>query len=90
MSRVKHGQKYMNTPKNEGEQNPSKITRMRGDNTDYRKAGTLSSWLFLKYSMKYSPFKNKSNARKQALREEYYKDTGNAAKTEEDEFYSWL
>lgn len=90
MSRVKHGQKYMNTPKNEGEQNPSKITRTMGDSADYRKAGTLSSWLFLKYNMKYSTYKSKSKARKQALRDEYYKDTGRTGKDVEEDDIIWV
>lgn len=73
MSRVRADCKYMNTCK--ASVRASKVTRIHSPNEDYHKAKTLSSWLFMKYDMKYSTFMSKSKARKDYLRAEYEEDT---------------
>ena len=54
----------------------SPMKRYKGENVDYTKADTLSSWLFLKYDMSYKTYRNKSKNRRDKLREEYMHDTG--------------
>lgn len=78
MSRVIKPNKFMNTVKYESSvTGPSKMTRIHLENEDYHKAGTLSSWLFMKYDMSYKTYSNKSKKRKDELRAEYVADTGN-------------
>ena len=75
MSRVRKPGKYTNT----NEKSPwavGKIKRLKAEKTDYTKADTLTSWLFLKYDMSYKTFSRKSKAKKDSLREEYVRDTG--------------
>ena len=52
------------------------MTRSKGPNPDYRKAVTLSLWLFLKYDMSYKIYRGKSVKRRKELRMEFEKDTG--------------
>lgn len=76
-SRVHRNQKYVNTSKHRsGEANASKVTRRKYAVTDYRKATSLTSWLFLKYGLSYKQFRNKSEKNRNALRAEYTEDTG--------------
>lgn len=76
MSRVHKPGTFVNTVKYPPHVlNPSKMIRIHQDGEDYHKARTLSAWLFMKYDMKYSTFKNKSKSRRGALREEYTEDT---------------
>ena len=56
---------------------PSKMVRIHSPNEDYRKASSLSSWLFMKYDMSYKTYRNKAKARKDELRAEYNADTEN-------------
>jgi hypothetical protein len=56
--------------------NQTPIKRSKVEYTDYTKATSLTSWLFLKYDMTYKQFRNKSKSRRNALREEYKSDTG--------------
>lgn len=56
---------------------PSKMARIHSPNEDYRKASSLSSWLFMKYDMSYKTYRNKAKARKDELRAEYNADTEN-------------
>lgn len=78
MSRViKPGNKYMNTNKYDiSVKSPSKTVRIHGEGEDYRKAKTLSSWLFIKYDMSYKTYRNKSKSRRNGLRVEFEADTG--------------
>lgn len=78
MSKVrKPGSRFMNTPDyGPGITQPSKIVRNKDKATDYTKAQTLSSWLFLKYDMSYKTFSRKSKNRQTELRKEFEKDTG--------------
>ena len=80
MSRVrKPGNKWGNDIKHVSEEvAPSKITRSKLDITDYTKATSLTSWLYLKYDMSYKTYKNKSKSRRAELKEEYLKDTNKA------------
>ena len=72
MSRVHTDQHFLNIfHKNDSNFGPSKMTRIKGPNPDYRKAATLSSWLFLKYDMSYKAYRRKSANRRQELREEF-------------------
>lgn len=76
MSRVRSGQKFVNVATcSGGVTGPSKVVRMHSLYEDYHRAPTLSAWLFMKYDMKYSTFRGKSQARKEALRTEYQQDT---------------
>ena len=86
MSRVhRPKQKYMNTATYSSDvTGPSKVVRMKGENPNFRKAMTLSSWLFLKYDMSYKTFRNKSKAKRDELRAEYEKDTGNKVNQRKD------
>ena len=79
MSRVKKpGNKYMNTNKYDSSiTGPSKMVRIHTENEDFHKARNLSWWLFMKYDMTYKTYRNKSKARRAALKEEYLRDTGN-------------
>ena len=56
---------------------PSKMVRIHSPDEDYRKASSLSSWLFMKYDMSYKTYRNKAKARKDELRAEYNADTEN-------------
>mgnify|MGYP000428181424 CR=1 FL=1 len=77
MSRVHTDQHYINVfHKDNFNFGPSKMTRSKGCNPDCRKAATLSSWLFLKYDMSYKAYRRKSTHRRQELRKEFEKDTG--------------
>jgi hypothetical protein len=86
MSRVKPDQKYLNLPKHNSETTQaSKLIRIKSPNSDYSKATSLSSWLFLKYDMTYKQFQNKSKNRREQLRQEYLEDTKEAReKAEKD------
>lgn len=76
-SRVRRSQKYMNVSgRRHGEVNPSRVRRYKDSPTDYHKATSLTSWLFLKYGLTYTQFRNKSSAARYALRSEYTEDTG--------------
>ena len=70
------------------------MKRYKGENADYTKASTLSSWLFLKYDMSYKTYRNKSKNRRDELRKEYMYDTGRQYFTkreqEEAEAYALL
>lgn len=80
MSRVHTDQHYINVfHKDNFNFGPSKMTRSKGPNPDYRKAATLSSWLFLKYDMSYKAYRRKSTHRRQELRKEFEKDTGRSS-----------
>ena len=70
MSRVrKPNNKYMNDTKYPASvTNPSKMVRIKGENSDYTKASTLNDWLFLKYDMSYKTYRSKSKARRDELR----------------------
>lgn len=78
MSRViKPGNKFMNTVHYDSSvTGSSKMVRIHGDNEDYHKANTLSSWLFMKYDISYKTFRNKSKVRRDELKAEYLADTG--------------
>ena len=77
MSRVHTDQHFLNIfHKDDFHFGPSKMTRSKGCNPDYRKAATLSSWLFLKYDMSYKAYRGKSEKRRKELRMEFEKDTG--------------
>lgn len=78
MSRVrKPGGKYMNENQYDTSMyGPSKKVRIHHEKEDYRKATTLSQWLFAKYDMSYKTFRNKSKNRRDELRQEYEFDTG--------------
>ena len=77
MSRVFKDQKHVNMPKRDGATTgPSKIKKSFGPNADFRKVKSLSDWLYLKYDMSYKTFMRKSKNRKDALRAEYFEDTG--------------
>lgn len=77
MSRVHTDQHFLNIfHKDDFHFGLSKMTRIKDPNPDYRKAATLSSWLFLKYDMSYKTYRRKSANRRQELREEFKKDTG--------------
>ncbi len=89
MSRVKKPNKYMNTNKYSKEvTNTSKMTRIKGENADATKARSLTDWLFLKYDMTYKAYRRKSKSRRDELREEYVRDTGNELKPAGDELRS--
>lgn len=96
MSRVrKPGNKFMNVTKHDQTvADVSPMKRYKGENVDYTKADTLSSWLFLKYDMSYKTYRNKSKSRRNELREEYMHDTGRKYFTkreqEEAETYALL
>ena len=78
MSRVNVGQKYMNEPRHSVDiTGPFKVVRSKAESVDFTKASSLTSWLFLKYDMTYHTYRNKSKARREALRVEYMADTGN-------------
>lgn len=87
MSRVrKPGSRFMNTSDYGSEiTQPSKIVRNKDKVTDYTKAQTLSSWLFLKYDMSYKTYSRKSQKRRAELRAEYMKDTNRKYFTKEEE-----
>lgn len=77
MSRVRIGDKFMNTPRYDSSvTGPSKKVRIHHEGEDYHKAKTLSQWLFVKYDMSYKSFRNKSKERRDELRSEYEADTG--------------
>ena len=66
MSRVHTGEHFLNIfHKDDFHFGPSKMTRSKGPNPDYRKAATLSSWLFLKYDVSYKTYRRKSAQRRQ-------------------------
>lgn len=77
MSRVRLGQKYMNVFHCSSTTNASSITRIHNEKEDFRKAKTLTSWLFMKYDMSYKVYKRKSKNRRIELKKEYEDDTGN-------------
>ena len=77
MSRVKLGNKFVNTNKYDNSiTGPFKMERIHFDGEDYHKATTLSQWIFMKYDMSYKTFKHKSKKRRNELREEFNNDTG--------------
>ena len=77
MSRVKPGQKWMNTSKYDScVYGISKKTRIHGESEDPHKCTTLAHWLFVKYDMTYKSFRNKSKTRREELRREFEADTG--------------
>ena len=81
MSRVSKPDKFMNTNKYPASvTNTGKLERSKAEYTDYTKANTLTSWLFLKYDMSYKTYRNKSKVRRDGLRQEYIEDTGNMLK----------
>lgn len=96
MSRVrKPGNKFMNVTKHDHAVTyASSMKRYKGENVDYTKADTLSSWLFLKYDISYKTYRNKSKNTRNELREEYMRDTGRQYFTkreqEEAETYALL
>ena len=96
MSRVrKPGDKFLNATKYDHTvTDTSPMKRYKGENADYTKASTLSSWLFLKYDMSYKTYRNKSKNRRDELRKEYMYDTGRQYFTkreqEEAEAYALL
>ena len=70
MSRVHTDQHYINVfHKDNFNFGPSKMTRSKGCNPDYRKAATLS----------YKAYRRKSTHRRQELRKEFEKDTGRSS-----------
>ena len=76
MSRVKPGNKFMNTNKYDSSvTGPSKMVRIHHDGEDYHRATTLSSWLFTKYDMSYKTYRNKSKVRRDELKHEFLMDT---------------
>lgn len=76
-SRVRRSQKYMNVSgRQHGDVNPSRVRRCKDGPTDFHKATSLTSWLFLKYGLTYKQFRNKSSADQYVLRAEYTEDTG--------------
>lgn len=80
MSRVHTDQHFLNIfHKDDFHFGPSKMTRSKGPNPDYRKAATLSSWLFLKYDVSYKTYRRKSAQRRQELRKEFETDTGRSS-----------
>lgn len=84
MSRVHTDQHFLNIFHDDNYNfGPSKMTRIKGANPDYRKAATLSSWLFLKYDMPYKTYRRKSANRRQELREEFEKDTGRSSTSQD-------
>ena len=88
MSRVRHDQKWCNMPKHDSSvTGPSKMVRIHTENEDYHKASSLSSWLFIKYDMSYKTYRNKSKARRDELRDEYVKDTGNDIRSRQQREY---
>ena len=88
MSRVHIGQKWVNTCKYPPEvTNTPKMRRIRTELSDFHKASTLSSWLFLKYDITYKQFRNKSKKRRDEIREEYERDTGHKVKTPKTRSY---
>ena len=77
MSRVHGHNKFMNTTRYDSSvTGPSKMTRIHSPNEDYRKASSLSSWLFMKYDMSYKTYRNKAKVQRDELRAEYNADTG--------------
>ena len=78
MSRVKKpANKFVNTNNYDSSvTGPSKMVRTHYEGEDYHKAGTLASWLFIKYNISYKTFRNKSKNRRDELRLEYEADTG--------------
>lgn len=90
MSRVKPGNKFMNTPHYDSSvYGPSKKVRIHCEGEDYHKTKTLSQWLFVKYDMSYKTFRNKSKNRRNELRKEFEADTGVVlcAKTKQESNY---
>lgn len=78
MSRVRIGQKYMNISHPDGfNGGPSKMKRIHSEKEDFHNVSCLSHWLFVKYNMSYKAFRNKSRKRRDELRDEYVRDTGN-------------
>ncbi len=76
MSRVKPRNKFMNTNKYPPSvTGPSKMVRIHHEAEDYHKASTLSQWLFVKYDMSYKTYRNKSKARRDELKQEFFQDT---------------
>ena len=87
MSRVKKpGNKFVNTTKHDHTvTDASPVKRKKEDKTDYTKAGTLSSSLFLKYNMSYNAYRRKSKDRRDELRQEYMEDTGKEYFTKQEQ-----
>jgi hypothetical protein len=78
MSRVFVGQKHINLPKLDSTiTSSSKIKQYFGSNTDFTKATSFKKWLLMKYGIAYKQFNHKSRNKKNALRAEYFNDTGN-------------
>ena len=77
MSRVrKPSNKFMNANKYPSSvTGTSKTTRIHHDGEDYHKASTVSQWLFVKYNMSYKAYRNKSKARRDELKKEFFQDT---------------
>ena len=78
MSRVnKPGSKFINKTKYDHSiTDASALKRYKSEHVDPTKAGTLSTWLFLKYDMSYKTYRGKSKKRRETLRAEYEADTG--------------
>ena len=91
MSRVFKDQKHVNMPKRDGATTgPSKIEKSFGPNADFTKVKSLSDWLHLKYGMSYKQFRGKTKNRKDALRAEYFEDTGRVpGQTNKTNCYDW-
>lgn len=87
MSRVRKPEnKYVNSVQyDKSITQATKLTRYKDSVTDYTKAQTLSSWLFLKYDMSYKTYSRKSQKRRAELRAEYMKDTNRKYFTKEEE-----
>ena len=84
MSRVKTGEKWVNTHRyNDSVYNQSKMVRIHGENEDYHKAKKLSHWLFVKYDMSYKAFRGKPKKRRKELKQEFWEDTGVKPKEKE-------
>ena len=78
MSRVKKPKnKFVNPNKYDSSiTGQSKKVRIHFEGQDFRKADTLTQWLFMKYNMSYRTYRNKSKKRRKELREEFKADTG--------------
>ena len=66
--------------------NKSKVRRSRGRkrtaNAEKRKNHAnerFTSWLYLKYKISFSEYRNKPKTRRRELRQEFYSDTGQCA-----------
>lgn len=78
------GEKYVNTVKFDSKTTaPTKVRRSKAEYSDYTKAKTLTSWLYLKYNMSYKTFRRKKPERRSALRDEFLLDTGTEDKSEQ-------